>query len=411
MDTSSTSTGPIESGVVDTLKRRVCAEVDRLADRLVDTSRQIHAHPELNYQEVFAHDLLTRVLDDVGRVPTRHAYGVDTAFEARAGAHGPEIAVLCEYDALPGIGHACGHNVIAAAGLGAGLAAAALADEAGGRVRIMGTPAEEGGGGKIRMARRGAFEGLAAAMMVHPADADLLRMDCIAIEQLRVQYHGRAAHAAAAPHEGRNALDAAVLGYVNVAALRQHILPTERIHGVFTRAGDVANIVPAETEMLWMVRSPTIASLQPLKQRVRTALEASASATGCTCTAAWEGDPYADMIDNGPIVAAYVDNAARVGRTVVDPRVVGKAVVGSTDMGNISYLVPSIHPMIQVAEPGVPIHTLEFAAFAGGEAGDRAVIDGAKAMAMTVIDLWCSSTLREQADQEFSRRPTGVSVL
>lgn len=404
-------TTPIDTGRIDMMKQRVCAEVDRLADRLVDTSRQIHAHPELNYHEVFAHDLLTRVLDDAGLTPTRHAYGVDTAFEARAGTDGPEIAVLCEYDALPGIGHACGHNVIAAAGLGAGLAAAALADEAGGRVRIMGTPAEEGGGGKIRMARRGAFEGLAAAMMVHPADADLLRMDCIAIEQLRVQYHGRAAHAAAAPHEGRNALDAAVLGYVNVAALRQHIMPTERIHGVFTRAGDVANIVPAETEMLWMVRSPTIASLQPLKQRVRTALEASASATGCTCTASWEGDPYADMIDNGPMVGAYVANAARVGRSVVDPRVVGKAVVGSTDMGNVSYLVPSIHPMIQVAEAGVPIHTLEFASFAGGEAGDRAVVDGAKAMAMTVIDLWCSSTLREQVDHEFSTRPTGVSVL
>jgi amidohydrolase len=404
-------TTPDQPGWIESLKQRVCAEVDRLADRLVDTSRQIHAHPELNYQEVFAHDLLTQVLDDTGRKATRHAYGVDTAFEARAGSEGPEIAVLCEYDALPGVGHACGHNVIAAAGLGAGLAAAALADEAGGRVRIMGTPAEEGGGGKIRMARKGAFEGLTAAMMVHPADADLVRMDCIAIEQMRVQYHGRAAHAAAAPHEGRNALDAAVLGYMNVAALRQHILPTERIHGVFTRAGDVANIVPAETEMLWMVRSPTIASLQPLKQRVRTALEASAVATGCGCTAAWEGDPYADMIDNGPIVAAYVANADRIGRTVVDPRAVGKAVVGSTDMGNISYLVPSIHPMIQVAEAGVPIHTLEFAAFAGGESGDRAVIDGAKAMAMTVVDLWCSAALRDQADREFATRPSGVSVL
>lgn len=411
MHSAPIGTGRDEAARIESLKQRVCAEVDRLADRLVDTSRQIHAHPELNYQEVFAHDLLTQVLDDTGRKATRHAYGVDTAFEARAGSEGPEIAVLCEYDALPGVGHACGHNVIAAAGLGAGLAAAALADEAGGRVRIMGTPAEEGGGGKIRMARKGAFEGLAAAMMVHPADADLVRMDCIAIEQMRVQYHGRAAHAAAAPHEGRNALDAAVLGYMNVAALRQHILPTERIHGVFTRAGDVANIVPAETEMLWMVRSPTIASLQPLKQRVRTALEASAAATGCGCTAAWEGDPYADMIDNGPIVAAYVANADRIGRTVVDPRAVGRAVVGSTDMGNISYLVPSIHPMIQVAEAGVPIHTLEFAAFAGGESGDRAVIDGAKAMAMTVVDLWCSAALRDQADREFATRPSGVSVL
>jgi len=232
---------------LESLKQRACAEVDRLADRLIDASHQIHAHPELNYEEVFAHDLLTGILDDVGLAPTRHAYGVDTAFESRAGTSGPDIAVFCEYDALPGIGHACGHNVIATAGLGAGLAAAALAEEIGGRVRIMGTPAEEGGGGKIKMGRNGAFEGLAAAMMVHPADADLVRMDCIAVQELYVDYHGKAAHAAAAPQEGRNALDAAVLGYMNVAALRQHILPAERIHGIFVRAGDKANIVPAET--------------------------------------------------------------------------------------------------------------------------------------------------------------------
>jgi amidohydrolase len=396
---------------IDELKTRVCAEVDRLADRLIDASHQIHAHPELNYQEVFAHDLLTNILDDLGHAPVRHAYGVDTAFEASVGSAGPEIAVLCEYDALPGIGHACGHNVIATAGLGAGLAAAVLADEAGGRVRIMGTPAEEGGGGKILMARQGAFDGLAAAMMVHPADADLIRMDCIAVQEMYIDYHGKAAHAAAAPQEGRNALDAAVLGYMNVAALRQHILPSERIHGIFDKAGDKANIVPAETSMTWMVRSPTISSLQPLKDRVLACLEASAAATGCTCSTRWQGVTYADMIDNGPMVASYVANAARLGRTVQDPRAIGHPVVGSTDMGNISYLVPSIHPMIKVAEEGVPIHTQAFAEWARSESGDLAVLDGAKAMAMTVIDLWASSAVRESVAAAFEQRPTTVSVL
>jgi len=396
---------------LESLKQRACAEVDRLADRLIDASHQIHAHPELNYEEVFAHDLLTGILDDVGLAPTRHAYGVDTAFESRAGTSGPDIAVFCEYDALPGIGHACGHNVIATAGLGAGLAAAALAEEIGGRVRIMGTPAEEGGGGKIKMGRNGAFEGLAAAMMVHPADADLVRMDCIAVQELYVDYHGKAAHAAAAPQEGRNALDAAVLGYMNVAALRQHILPAERIHGIFVRAGDKANIVPAETATTWMVRSPNIASLQPLKARVLACLESSAVATGCTCTTRWQDVTYADMVDNGPMVQAYVANAARVGRTVQDPRVVGKAVVGSTDMGNVSYLVPSIHPMIQVAEAGVPIHTPDFARWAASESGDRAVLDGAKAMAMTVLDLWVSPALRADVDAAFATRPTSAEVL
>jgi amidohydrolase len=336
---------------------------------------------------------------------------VGTAFEARAGTAGPEVAVLCEYDALPGIGHACGHNVIASAGLGAGLALAALAPEVGGRVRIMGTPAEEGGGGKIRMAREGAFDGLTAAIMIHPADADLVRMNCIAVQELYVDYAGKAAHAAAAPHEGRNALDAAVLGYVNVAALRQHILPTERVHGVFTKAGDKANIVPDETAMTWMVRSPTVASLQPLKSRVVACLEASAVATGCSCSTRWQDVTYADMIDNGPLVASYVHNAARLGRTVTDPSITGHAVVGSTDMGNVSYLVPSIHPMIQVAPDGVPIHTKDFATYARSESGDRAVLDGAKAMAMTVVDLWQSDALRLAVETEFARRPTSDGVL
>lgn len=396
---------------IDDLKQAVCLEVDRLTPALLHASHEIHAHPELNFEEHFAHDLLTELLDRAGLSPTRHAYGVETAFEARIGERGHDVAVLCEYDALPAIGHACGHNIIATAGLGAGLAAATVAERAGGRLRIVGTPAEEGGGGKIAMARNGAFAGLDAAMMVHPADADLIRMDAIALQSLDVQFHGRAAHAAAAPHEGRNALDAAVLGYMNVAALRQHILPTERVHGIFTKGGDKANIVPAETEMNWIVRSPTIASLQPLKQRVMDCLDGSASACGCTLSTNWKDVTYADMIDNAPMVAAYVANASQLGRVVTDPRALGRQVVGSTDMGNVSYLVPSIHPMIQVAPAGVAIHTIEFATWAASADGDRAVIDGAKAMAMTVIDLWRQSGLMESVRAAFDQRPSGVEVL
>ena len=182
-------------------------------------------------------------------------------------------------------------------------------------------------------------------------------------------------------------------------------------HGVFTRAGDKANIVPAETAMTWMVRSPTIASLQPLKERVLSCLEASAAATGCSCTHSWQGVTYADMLDNAPMVGSYVANAARLGRTVQDPRATGRAVVGSTDMGNVSYLVPSIHPMVKVADDGVPIHTPDFAEFARGESGDRAVLDGAKAMAMTAIDLWADEQLRAEVVTEFEQRPDGGLVL
>ncbi len=396
---------------LEALKQAVCARVDELADQLIDASHQIHAHPELNYEEVFAHDLLTDLLERHDVAPVRHAYEVGTAFDASAGAEGPTIAVICEYDALPGVGHACGHNIIATAGLGAGLAAAFVAEAAGGRVRIMGTPAEEGGGGKVRMARKGAFDDVDAAMMVHPADADLIAMDCIAIQELMVTYHGKSAHASAAPWEGRNALDAAVLGYTSLAQMRQHIRPNERIHGIFTKAGDKPNIVPSEAAMDWYVRSATISSLQPLKQRVFTALESAATACGCTMTHEWVDNTYADMIDNGPMVASYVANAARIGRAVLDPATSGKRVMGSTDMGNVSYLVPSIHPMIKVAPEGVPIHSVEFAEWAASAEGDQAVLDGAKAMAMTVVDLWSSAELRERMQSAFATRPAGVQVL
>ena len=395
---------------VDALKQAVCDRVDALAPALVEASRAIHAHPELNYEERFAHQLLTDLLEANGVAPVRSAYGIETAFDAAVGTTGPTIAVLCEYDALPGLGHACGHNIIATAGLGAGLAAAAVAEQAGGRLRIMGTPAEEGGGGKVKMARAGAFDGIDAAMMVHPADADLIRMDCIAIQELEVEYHGRAAHAAAAPWEGLNALDAAVLGYMNVATLRQHIRPNERIHGIFTKAGDKPNIVPSEAAMDWYIRSGTIASLQPLKDRVFTSLQSAATACGCTMDHAWVGETYADMIDNQAMVRSYVENAARVGRTVQDPAAIGRRVVGSTDMGNVSYLIPSIHPMIKVAPDGVPIHSVDFAAFAASDDGDRAVIDGAKAMAMTVVDLWTNAELLVEVRAQFALRPTDVVV-
>lgn len=393
------------------LKQAVCDRVDELADMLLDVSHRIHANPELNFEEHFAHGLLTDALEREGLAPHRHAFDLETAFDAAAGRVGPTVAVLCEYDALPGVGHACGHNIIATAGLGAGLAAAFIAEEAGGRVRIMGTPAEEGGGGKVIMARRGAFTTVDAAMMVHPADVDLLRMDCIAIQGLGVEYHGKAAHASAAPWEGRNALDAAVLGYMNIAAMRQHIKPNERVHGIFTKAGEKPNIVPSEAAMDWYVRSGTIESLQPLKQRVLTALESAASACGCTMDHSWVDNPYADMIDNAPMVEAYVANAARLGRTVLDPTTAGRRVMGSTDMGNVSYLVPSIHPMIKVAPDGVPIHTPEFAGWAAAPEGDRAVLDGAKAMAMTVVDLWTSAGLLERVRTSFDARPAGVQVL
>lgn len=394
---------------VEALKERAIAAVDAIAGDLVAASHSIHAHPELNYEEHHAHRVLTDMLGDAGLAPTRGAHGLATAFEASAGSAGATVAVLCEYDALPGIGHGCGHNIIATAGLGAGIALASLAEEAGGRLRLLGTPAEEGGGGKVEMARRGAFDGLEAAMMIHPADAEHAKMSAIAIQQLFVRYVGKAAHAATAPEKGQNALDAAVLGYVNVAALRQHILPTERLHGIFTRAGEKPNIVPSETEMDWYVRSPTIETLQPLKARVAACLEASAAATGCTAHLEWQPNTYADVVDNMPLLAAYCANSRRVGRHLTVEHVDGTG--GSTDMGNVSYLVPSIHPMLAVAPAGVSLHTPEFAEHARGADGDRAVVEGAKIMALTAIDVWASAELRAEMRREFGDGPVPAGVL
>ena len=318
----------------------------------------------------------------------RPAYGLDTAFVARAGdGDGPTVAVLSEYDALPGIGHACGHNIIATAGLGAALAAAAVVAETGGRLVLMGTPAEEGGGGKILMGDAGAFDGVDAAMMVHPAGVDRTEIHAIAIATWEVEYRGQAAHAAAFPQRGRNALDAAVLGYNAVGALRQHIRPTERVHGIFTRAGDKPNIVPDHTVAEWYVRSDTIRTLQPLKARVLACLEAGAHAAGCEMTYRATCPEYSDLRTNPALIDLYRWNSEQIGRPIADLDA-ADAVVGSTDMGNVSYRVPSIHPMIRVSPPNVSIHSPEFTAYAAGPDGDRAVLDGAKAMAMTVVDLW-----------------------
>jgi amidohydrolase len=381
-------------------KARLAAEIDRRAELLVDVSHQLHANPELGYEERFAHELLTGVLEGEGLAVTRSAHGVETAFEARAGSTGPTVAVVCEYDALPGIGHACGHNIIASAGLGAGLAAAVLADELGGRVVVVGSPAEEGGGGKVPLIDGGAFAGADAALMVHPADADLLSMDVVALHQAHVTYTGQAAHAAAAPHHGRNALDAAVLGYMNVAALRQHIEAGERLHGIITEGGHRANIVPHRTRAEWIVRSTTVARLAELKVRFLACLRAGAEASGCTMEVEWIDPVYAEMIDNAALVERYRANAEALGRIVRAPSPTSR-VVGSTDMGNVSYAVPAIHPMIQVAPPGVPIHTPAFAGFAGGPEGDRAVIDGAKALAWTLADVWLDDGLARVAREEW----------
>ena len=395
---------------VDELKIRACNLIDKNSEVLISVSHEIHDHPEQNYEEVFASELLTRTANGLGVPVELGAFDCSTGFSGDVGT-GPTVCIMSEYDALPEIGHGCGHNIIAAAGLGSASALASIAKDSGGRVRYMGTPAEEGGGGKILMARNGALTGVDLAMMVHPADADLATIDAIALQQLLVEYSGQESHAAAAPHLGRNALDAAVLGYMAVATLRQHILPTERVHGIFLKSGDKPNIVPSEASSEWYVRSDNVTSLAALKPRVLAALESGAHACGCSVSHEWIGAAYADMVTNNTMGTMYAHNALRLGRTVTDPRQGGHRVVGSTDMGNVSHLVPSIHPMIASAPTGTSIHTKQFAQFARSPMADQAVLDGAKAMAMTAIDYWTSPERQVAVAAEFNAANPDRNVL
>lgn len=346
---------------------------------LLELSHSIHQNPEVGFEEHFAHNELTEYLSEAGFDVQRSAFGLPTAFMATAGKGGPHVAILCEYDALPEIGHGCGHNIIAAAGVGAGVAAArALTGP--GTVHVIGTPAEEYGGGKILLGRRGAFDRIDAAMMIHPGDLDLLRMETLARQEVTATYRGRAAHAASAPHQGLNALDGAVLGYVNISALRQHMLPTDRVHGIFRDGGAVPNIIPDHASTEWNVRSFTVERLEVLCERVDAALGAGAAASGCSVEMRWGSTPYAEMRDDLGLIGHLVEVARRLGRNLAEPAE-GAKVSGSTDMGNVSQRVPAIHPILQAAERGTALHSSDFAVQANGALADQAVMDGALLMA------------------------------
>jgi len=384
------------------LKTRVRDEIDAVAATLVDVSHFIHAHPELAFQEHQASDRLTEALSSAGLPVERGAYGLRTAFVSEFGPRDtPCVALLAEYDALPEIGHACGHNVIATAALGATLALHRLGEGLPGRVRLLGTPAEECGGGKELMARKGAFDGIAAAMMIHPAGVDLATMPCIAVADVDVTYHGRASHASAAPQAGINALDALVLAYQALSALRQHIKHTERIHGIITHGGDAANVIPDRASGRFGVRAANAADLEKIKKRADDCFQSGARATGATVEVDWGEVDYLDLNTCWPLANAYQANAESLGRTFFPLEKLPSSVAGSTDMGNISYRVPSIHPMIAAAPMHVTIHNPEFRKWAGSELGDQALLDGAKALAMTALDFLLDEDLRDASRAAF----------
>ena len=360
----------------------------RLADiepELVELSRWMYDNPEIAMEEHEASARIAAMLGSHGLDVEYPAYGMETAFVARAGSDGPEVIICAEYDALPKVGHACGHNIIATSAIGAGVSLAGLAEDLGVRVTVLGTPAEEGHGGKVDLINAGAFAGASAAMMVHPAPVDELVPNILAVVHVDIDFHGKDSHAAFAPQLGRNALDAFVQAYVNISTLRQHILPTDRIHGIITHGGDAPNIVPSHTASSWYVRSQTKEQLDELVERVMNCFAAAATATGCTWESKPMGNSTSDMVTSQVMAELFATNSAAIGRPMPtdDDRPPG----GSTDMGNVSHVVPTIHPMLAIDCGDSVNHQPEFAAATVTPSGEKAIHDGALAMAWTIVDL------------------------
>jgi amidohydrolase len=361
---------------------------------LVDLSHRIHAHPELGFEEEQASAWLAEMLDAAGFRVERGICQMPTAFLAQAGSGPLHIAFCAEYDCLPGIGHACGHNIIAAMSAGAGIAAARVADEVGLTVSVIGTPAEEGGGGKILLLERGGFTGIHAAMMVHPAPAEVVDPKVIAASVFDVRYRGRASHASAFPELGINAADALTVAQTAIGLLRQHIRPSDRIHGIITKGGDAPNIVPAETAANYMVRARTLEELEEVRRKTIRCFEAGALATGATLEILGGEKPYAQMAHDAEIGRFYRKNAEALGRSFPDLGELRDRMAASTDMGNVSLALPAIHPSISIDSLPAVNHQPEFAAHCVTEAADRALADGAVALAWTAIDLARDSALR-----------------
>ncbi|NIK87364.1 amidohydrolase [Rhizomicrobium palustre] len=386
---------------IDSLRRDVISAIDALKGELIGISHAIHSEPEISLQEFKASARLADAASEHGMAVTREAYGMPTAFATEFGkADGPTIAILSEYDALPGIGHACGHNVIAAIGYGAAVALSKIGLP--GKVRYLGTPAEEAHGGKELMARHGAFDGVDAAMMIHPANMNLMTMPTIAVADVEAIYHGKAAHASAMPFRGLNALDAVITAYSSIAQLRQHIRNSERIHGIITDGGMAPNIVPERAACRFFIRAPDVHDLTVLKKRVVACFEAGALATGCRLELKWTGADYLDLKTNWPLAEEFQKHAEALGRQFFKMEDIPQGFAGSTDMGNVSHRVPSIHPMLAVAPSDVIIHHPDFAHWAAADAGDQAVLDGAKALALTALDMMADTHLLVRVKSDFA---------
>lgn len=366
----------------DSERKVIRSAAERNYGRAYDLSHRIHANPELGFEEVKAAGWLASELEAVGFTTTKGIGGLDTAVLGEAGSGDLVVTLCAEYDALPKVGHACGHNIIAASAFLGAASLIELVDELGITLRVIGTPAEEGGGGKIILLDQGVFTGTNLAMMLHPAPMEADRMHVQAARHFLVSFEGRDSHAAAAPHLGINALDAMTIALTSIGLLRQHILADDRIHGIITKGGDAPNIIPSRVEGEFLTRSATLAELELLAPRVDRCFEAGALATGASCTITDRGPTYSQLVTDEEIAAIYAREATQAGRTFpVDEQPLS----ASTDMGNISLEVATIHPLVNINSWPAVNHQPEFTEAAKSPEADRAMFEGAMALAMTAV--------------------------
>ena len=382
------------------LKKAASSTIDESTEELKTIGEKIWSSPELCYKEHKAHDLLTDFLEKKGFSVERSYTGIETAFRATFGSGRPNVCVICEYDALPEIGHACGHNLIAEAGVAAGLGLKAALESSNapkGRLTVMGTPAEEGGGGKEYLIQNGAFEDVDIAMMVHPTPHSAVRAIWNCVTSLKITYTGKAAHAAAFPWEGVNALDAAVMAYTSISVLRQQMKPAWRVHGVITNGGAKPNIIPEKTSMEYYIRAPSKSDLALLRNKVDCCFEAAAKSTGCSVEIIEEMRPYWDIANNPTLAKKFGENWGALGASFDDIY----DIRASTDMGNVSYTVPSIHPIYQIGSGSEVNHTREFTAVANTPEAHAETLVAAKAMAHTCIDVLKTDGLLDEIKKTF----------
>lgn len=361
--------------------------VQRRRGDLVELSHSIHAEPELAFAEHRSCAKTQALVAERGFEITSAPGGLDTAFRAAFGSGSLVIGICAEYDALPGIGHACGHNIIAASAVGTALALAEVADELDLTVVLLGTPAEEAGGGKALMLEAGTFDDIAATVMLHAGPIDIARARSLALSRVAVEYIGREAHAAVAPYLGLNAADAITVSQVAIGLLRQQLAPGQMVHGIVTDGGQVTNVIPARTEMHYTMRANDSGSLRELEARMADCFLAGAVATGCAHQVEATEPSYLELTPDKWLADVFRAEMVRLGRTPVGPEIEAAFPLGSTDMGNVTQVMPGIHPIVGIDAAGASIHQQEFATAAAGPSADKAVIEGAVMLARTVVEL------------------------